>query len=199
MKKDIEWLRCKLEYFYELDMWNWKQCEPNSKEQRHFGGCLAAIEEALGLLDQLDEPEVLSQELPVIPSYVAEYLELAKREFSLMRVLEKANRRDELLFLKWEKEYAWISANDETFARAWLAGYKVAAEEPPYYALVKGHQFLAGDFKYFNLDVLNNVLFVGSRTFILDRHLTEMSKSEWNKLGINDSNADFLKTEDVEE
>ena len=62
MKKDIEWLRCKLEYFYELDMWNWKQCEPNSKEQRHFGGCLAAIEEALGLLDQLDEPEVLSQE-----------------------------------------------------------------------------------------------------------------------------------------
>ena len=51
-----------------------------------------------------------------------------------MRVLEKASRRDEILFLKWEKEYAWISTNDETFARAWLDGYTVA-EEQKYYVL----------------------------------------------------------------
>lgn len=67
------------------------------------------------------------QELPVIPKYVAEYLEIAKSGVSLMRVLEIANRRDELP--KWEKEYDWISANDETFARAWLDGYEVEKEK----------------------------------------------------------------------
>ena len=56
-KKDIEWLRCKLEYFHELDKWNWYQCEPNSREQSHFYGCLAAYEKALDFLDELDEPE----------------------------------------------------------------------------------------------------------------------------------------------
>ena len=34
-----------------------KQCEPNSREQRHFGGYLAAYEKALDFLDELDEPE----------------------------------------------------------------------------------------------------------------------------------------------
>ena len=57
MKKDIEWLRYKLEYFHKLDRWNWEQCEPNSKEQSHFYGCLAAYERALDFLDELDEPE----------------------------------------------------------------------------------------------------------------------------------------------
>ena len=63
MKKDIEWLRGKLEYLHELDTWNWNQCEPNSKEQSHFYGCLAAYEKALGFLDELDEPEVPKLEL----------------------------------------------------------------------------------------------------------------------------------------
>ena len=57
MKKDIEWLRGKLEYFHELDTWNWNQCEPNSGEQRHFGGCLVTYEKTLDFLDELDEPE----------------------------------------------------------------------------------------------------------------------------------------------
>ena len=63
----------------------------------------------------------------VIPQFVADYLDLAKSEVSLMRVLEIANRRDELP--KWEKEYDWISANDEKFARAWLDGYEVEKEK----------------------------------------------------------------------
>lgn len=59
MKKDIKWLRNKLVYLHELDMWNWKQCEPNSKERSHFYGCLTAYERALDFLDELDEPEML--------------------------------------------------------------------------------------------------------------------------------------------
>ena len=163
MKKDIEWLRNKLEALLEFDMNKSIKWKNSTLGERHKARA-TAIKEALGFLDQLDEPEVLSQEwidghkyfpvgedavvrardlknlivpkqvLPVIPKYVAEYLELAKSDVSLMRVLEKASRRDEILFLKWEKEYAWISTNDETFARAWLDGYTVA-EEQKYYVL----------------------------------------------------------------
>lgn len=64
---------------------------------------------------------------PVIPQFVADYLCRAKADITLMRVMELANTRDELP--KWEKEYDWISANDEIFARAWLYGYEVEEEQ----------------------------------------------------------------------
>lgn len=66
-------------------------------------------------------------EKPVIPKFVADYLCRAKVDITLMRVLEIANTRCERL--KWEKEYDWISANDETFAKAWLYGYEVEKEQ----------------------------------------------------------------------
>ena len=155
MKEDIGWAKKEIKELMTEESQNYPHDEMVEKEM------------VLGILNQLDEPEVLSQdwidenssyasfdgiaeeyihvddlkellvpkqELPVIPSYVAEYLEFAKSDVSLMRVLEKASRRDEILFLKWEKEYAWISTNDETFARAWLDGYTVA-EEQKYYVL----------------------------------------------------------------
>ena len=64
---------------------------------------------------------------PVIPQFVADYLCRAKADVTLMRVMELANTRNELP--KWKKEYDWISANDETFARAWLYGYEVEEEQ----------------------------------------------------------------------
>ncbi|MFV8260007.1 DUF1642 domain-containing protein [Aerococcus viridans] len=64
---------------------------------------------------------------PVIPQFVADYLCRAKADVTLMRVMELANTRDERL--KWEKEYDWISANDETFATAWIYGYEVEEEQ----------------------------------------------------------------------
>ena len=153
MKEDIGWAKKEIKELMTEESQNYPHDEMVEKEM------------VLGILNQLDEPEVLSQdwidenssyasfdgiaeeyihvddlkellvpkqELPVIPSYVAEYLEFAKSDVSLMRVLEIANRRDELP--KWEKEYDWISTNDETFARAWLDGYTVA-EEQKYYVL----------------------------------------------------------------
>ena len=88
-----------------------------------------ALAYTLVLAHQLDEPEKV-----VIPQFVAEYLCRAKADVTLMRVLELANTRNELP--KWEKEYDWISANDETFARAWLYGFTVE-EEQKFYVLDK--------------------------------------------------------------
>ena len=68
-----------------------------------------------------------------------------------------------------------------------------------YYALIKGHELIPGDTRrYWNLDTNNNEIFLSDRDTVYGWKLTQMSKSEWNKLGINDSNADFVRVEENE-
>ena len=74
---------------------------------------------------------------------------------------------------------------------------------PKYYALIKGHELLErkGDWvvpTYWCLDTTNRNMFISDRITVRDKFLIEASKSEWNKLGINDSNADFIKVEVAE-
>lgn len=72
-------------------------------------------------------------------------------------------------------------------------------EEPKYYAKIKGGKFLEPNHQYFRwhkklekITIGNNIRCEGNKE-ILDHYLT---KKEWNKLGIDDSNAAF---EEVEE
>ena len=78
----------------------------------------------------------------------------------------------------------------------WLDGHEVK-EEQVYYALVKGHELVTdeGDIacKYWNLRVPTGDVLPSNRYSRRGEFLVKMSKSEWNKLGINDSNADFVK------
>ena len=139
-------------------------------------------------------------ETPTIPKYVAEFLELVRSDVSLMLILEVASTRRERS--KWEKEYDWISENSETFARAWLSGYEVE-EEPLYYALIKGHELVNDEgewsIKYWNLWMSEGCVFPSDQFTDFNDFSTTMSKSEWSKWGINDSNADFIKVKEVEE
>lgn len=150
-------------------------------------------------IDQLDIAKNLSQELPVIPKHVAKHLELVKRSKTLMSLLTIAKRRTELP--EWKKEYDWISENSETFARAWLDGYEVE-EDQKYYALIKGHELLADhdalSFTYWNFNMSNGYLLHGNQFSKQSRFLTKMTKEEWFELGINDSNADFVKVEEID-
>ena len=77
-------------------------------------------------------------------------------------------------------------------------GYRV--DKPLYYALIKGHEIMVDDdtltSKYWNYDTFNSDLFPSNRSTRDGRFLIEMSKSEWNELGINDSNADLIKVEE---
>src|SRR5699024_9926049 len=88
---------------------------------------LLVPQESLGSSQKLEKVQ--------IPKFVAEYLDFAKSDTTLMRVLELANTRNE--WEKWEKEYDWIEENHELFARAWLDGYEIE-QEPKYYAKIKG-------------------------------------------------------------
>lgn len=187
MKRDIEWL--KKEIGTEMI-----ELEPIRRER--WADVKYQTLRSIGQkIYQLDEPEVLSQELPVIPKYVAEYLEFAKSEVSLIQVMEMASVIGGLPTMK--KVFGWISANDEVFARAWLDGYEVE-EEPLYYALVKGHELIDSGRIYWIYDKNNDDMFISVLHSSDGNFLAEMSKAEWNKLGIDDSNADFVKIKEAQ-
>lgn len=181
MKKNKKWF---------IDKWTKERDKTDIHDPMyHF------INEFIADVNQLDEPEELSMELPAIPKYVADYLEFAKKESSLIQVMETTSVIDGWITMK--RVFDWILANDETFALAWLDGYRLA-EEPLYYALVKGHELVDIDGVYWIYDKNNDDVFISGLHPLDDNFLKAMSKSEWIKLSINDSNANFVKVEEVE-
>ena len=178
------------------------------------------------ILSQLDEPEVLSQEwidnnsinashdgvteeyvhfvdlknliipkqeLPVIPKYVADWIyDLKSKRINLLESIYDFNQYEDI--------NNYMREQGNVLMRAWLDGFTIASEEEEllYYALVKGHELIVDedDNKYWNCDVSNNDVFPSNRFSQHGRYLTELSQSKWNELGINDSNADFVKVDD---
>lgn len=115
MKKDKNWLKAQIkdeevELKYAFDNY-----VPYEK--------VLIADDVNDLLNQLEEPE---QEKVVIPQFVADYIEIAKQDISLIRVFDIANNHEELD--KWKKEYEWIRGNHEKFAKAWF-GYTVEREK----------------------------------------------------------------------
>ena len=175
MYKGIEWLKA------EID----KQAIVMDKGYIHRG-------DLIYLIDQLDEPEVLSQELPVIPKYVADWIIRYREKYDLypaLRLLENNT-------LVWGEIYEWYRMNTHKFVNAYLTGEYEVDEEPMYQALIKGHEVADGYDVYWSCDKYDSSVFVSRLEPLHDNFITEMSKSEWNELGINDSNADFVKVGD---
>ena len=158
MKKDIEWLRSKIVDYFTI--------EGNGFDVEGY--------EILDLINQFDEPEVLSQALPVIPKHVADWITQYRKVFDLYPALKRLENNS----LMWEKVYKWYRMNTHKFVNAYLTGEYEVEKEPLYYALIKGHEFPSG--------LLS----------LHDGHLTKMSKEDWNVFGVNDSNADFVKVDD---
>lgn len=74
-------------------------------------------------------------------------------------------------------------------------GYRI--EKPLYRALIKGHELIdsAKNYWYFNKSV--DGVFISNVYNTYHNFLWEMTKAEWNKVGINDSNADFIEMEKI--
>ena len=217
MKRDFEWLKEEIaKRMIELEPYR----ADKLRDERY-----KTLRSVAQKLNQLDEPEVLSQEwvdnnsvnashdgvteeyihvvdlknlivpkqdLPVIPKYVADWIEESREWY------------DNIFFIGYDfcnndiqpDVDDWIMANEEEFVRAWMEGYEVE-EESLYYALVKGHELVTdeGDIacKYWNLRVPTGDVLPSNRYSRRGEFVVKMSKSEWNELGINDSNADFVK------
>lgn len=112
------------------------------------------------------------------------------------------------LFHYWENTIGsstgdFITENKKELIEVILGtrGYEI--EGPLYYALAKGHELIKGkggwEPKYWNLNTTDGSIFIGDQATIDDKYLIKMSKEEWNKLGINDSNADFIEIGEVTE
>ena len=94
----------------------------------------------------------------------------------------------------------FIAENKKELIEVIIGSREYKVEEPLYCALIKGHELMVdeGDltYRHWNLDVSDGRVFPGHRLPRHGAYLNEMSKSEWNKLGINDSNADFFKVKE---
>ena len=68
----------------------------------------------------LDEPQK-----PVVPKFVAEWIEYAKKKGDSLAISFKPWN---LYGVEYSKADRWIEDNQETFARAWIDGYEVEKE-----------------------------------------------------------------------
>ncbi|EON3043342.1 DUF1642 domain-containing protein [Enterococcus hirae] len=84
----------------------------------------SGLNAGITILNKLDEPQK-----PVIPEFVAEWIEYAKKKGDSLRDSFKPWN---LYGVEYSKADRWIDDNQETFARAWLYGYEVE-KEPLYY------------------------------------------------------------------
>ena len=86
----------------------------------------------------------------------------------------------------------------EYLSKAIIVGYEVE-QEPLYYAKIKGWELATTTITFWNYrhiierPILSK-LYVGGKEGV-DSFKTKMTKEEWNKVGINDTNADFEKVE----
>ena len=134
---------------------------------------------------------VPKQELPVIPKHVGEWITRYREKYDLYPAL----RTLEYNTSTWEQVYKWYRENTHKFVNAYLTGEYEVEEEPMYYALIKGHELIDAGRVYWDYDKSDDSVFISELYSLPDNFLTEMSKEDWNKLGINDSNADFVRVD----
>ena len=81
-----------------------------------------AIECAITLVEQLDEPEK-----PVVPKYVADWIEWCKKNKITFLGADTAicNNKN----IRSLDASGWAMKNQETFAKAWLYGYEIEKEK----------------------------------------------------------------------
>ena len=147
------------------------------------------------------ESEVPKQELPVVPTWFDEWWkDIPKGGGNLFYNIGRF--QDELFSFETREAYDYITDPDNKKKLLDIIvnelEYEVE-EEQRYCALIKGHELMVdeGDltYRHWNLDVSDGRVFPSHRLPRRGAYLTEMSKSEWNKLGINDSNADFVRVD----
>lgn len=98
-------------------------------EQLKYG----LYKEILEDLKQLDEPQK-----PVVPKFVAEWIELCKEKADLISCLSGSYEYGDNQYKRITEDEDWLFEADhqELVARAWLYGYEVE-KEPLYYVKLK--------------------------------------------------------------
>ena len=126
-------------------------------------------------------------EKPVIPQFVADWIESLHdeggSEYTVIGIMLGFNSKHD------KPVHDWFVYNKDAFITAVMYGYEIE-QEPLYYAKIKGWERIGTSSYYFGYDEDNDSLEV---TYLESnyRFAFSLTKEHWNKLGINDTNADF--------
>ena len=183
-KEFIEWLESEIQYL---------------KDIKYASLVEFAIQKKLELVikkyDELSKPVV-------IPKYVAEYLDWFKCDFghhiecdvdlivSLVQVPHG--------FLGRKEVKGWLNTtgNAQKLIDAYRWRYEVE-KAPLYRALVKAHELVGSGDTYWIYDKSDDSMLISKLYSPSNYFVTEMIKEAWNDLGINDSNADFVRVNEL--
>ena len=130
-------------------------------------------------------------EKPVIPQFVADWIESlyddGGSEYTAIGIMLGFTSKHD------KPVHDWFVYNKDTFITAVIFGYEVE-QEPLYYAKIKGWEHVRTSSYYFGYDEDNDSLEV---TYLESNYhfAFSLTKEHWNKLGINDGNADFEAVE----
>lgn len=136
---------------------------------------------------------------PVVSKWFDEWYKAMKyaehRDAFILKVVSSVNQydehwdysRDNVFFNK--DQFTYISENFTNVINAIQFDYEVE-QEPLYYAKIKGWEHVGTSSYYFGYDEDNDSLEV---TYLESnyRFAFSLTKKHWDKLGINDTNADF--------
>lgn len=129
---------------------------------------------------------------PVIPQFVADWIEIyVEYGYDLYRALKKMENNAR----HWERTYDWYQNNTLEFVLAYLTQEYEIEEGPLYYAKIKGWELATSkstfwNYRYIVERPILSKLYVGGKESV-DSFKTKMTIEDWNKVGINDTNADF--------
>lgn len=135
---------------------------------------------ALELVEELDEPEK-----PVVPQYVADWLEVCKDNLAL----SLANSMNNIVMRtnnQPDKTIHWLAKNSETFAKAWIYGYEVEKEK-----VYRARHKLTGEC------LSQNYAKTGYYHGLDHFHILKLSKKDWEELGVWGS--DMYEPDEVKE
>lgn len=151
------------------------------------------------LVDDVEDLLVLKQELPVIPKFVAEWIEkYIKYGYDLYPALKKMENHARV----WMKTYKWYEKNTLKFVNAYLTREYKLEKEPLYRARLK---IITNEFtdSYLNTESSDygerlKAFEIGSKYIHEDfRHLSEFTEDELRVIGVWGS--ELWEIEEVEE
>ncbi len=135
-KSDRPWWTVGKEYPVFLDSYNEPAIKDDDGDKR-YSSYIRTFNNQFKLKEEqpkvtLDEPQK-----PVVPKFVAEWIEYAKKKGDSLAISFKPWN---LYGVEYSKADRWIEDNQETFARAWIDGYEV--EKEPKYIVKIGKLYL---------------------------------------------------------
>lgn len=140
----------------------------------NFDSEMVSKKKVLNIIKQLDEPEK-----PVVPKFVAEWIESQKESFSDSSAIDMY---DNLTLDNnggyYHEVWLWVIAHHHDFIKAWHDGYTVE-KEPGYTVKIKGIEEYASNL---NINLRNQEWFFGSKVDI-GRFRTRHTRKELEDAG----------------